>query len=36
MRKSQFFQKYFVGDIFTKKAEETPAPIEETPQEENK
>ena len=30
MRKSAFFQKYFVGDIFTKKVEETPTPIEET------
>ena len=30
MRKSAFFQKYFVGDIFTKKVEESPAPIEES------
>ena len=30
MRKSAFFQKYFVGDIFVKKVEESPAPIEET------
>ena len=30
MRRSAFFQKYFVGDIFTKKVEESPAPIEES------
>ena len=28
MRKSEFFQKYFVGDIFVKKVEDSPAPME--------
>ena len=28
MRRSPFFQKYFVGDIFIKKVEDTPAPEE--------
>lgn len=31
MRKSAFFQKYFVGDIFVKKVEETPEIVSEEP-----